>query len=296
MTDRQMKGGPMTARDAQGGVVLVNVLVVLAIAGGLMLLLISSQEAALDRVARASDAAVAEQIAFGAEASVVDALRRDLDDAPDTDYLTEPWALSVIQDEVVLPTGRFSVAITDLQAKFDINQLVDGGVATLSFTSRLLTELGKPPETAKQIARILGAVGRIGRVDDLAAFGVAPETLAALAPYVTALPIDGTVNLNTVDPFLLQVMLQNRSLAAQLVSLRNGRGFLTLEALNSVGALRPQNSGLTSNVYLVDILAQVGTAEITMKTVLTRRVAQGVKAVDVLERRFIYGGPETAPK
>ena len=82
----------MTRRKSDEGVVLINVLVVLAIAGGLMMLLITSQEAALDRVSRASDAATAEQIAMGAEASVVDALRRDLDTGPDTDHFSEPWA------------------------------------------------------------------------------------------------------------------------------------------------------------------------------------------------------------
>ena len=276
----------MIARDTQGGVVLVNVLVVLAIAGGLMLLLVSSQEAAFDRVARAADAAVVEQIAMGAEASVVDALRRDLDEAPETDHLAEPWAQGVIQDEVSLPTGRFSVRVTDLQAKFDINQMAEPSAGLLDFLRRLLLALDQPPETANQISRIMGVVGQIARLDDLATFGV-----AAMAPHVTALPIAGTVNLNTVDPLLLQVMLQNRSHAAQLIRTRESRGFLTLDDLRSVGAQRPQNSGFTSNAYRVDILAEAGTAAIEMQTILTRRNARGVQAVDILERRFTYDTP-----
>lgn len=281
----------MRQRDAQQGVVLVNVLVVLAIAGGLMLLLVSSQEAGLDRVVRSSDAAVAEQIARGAEASVVDALRRDLDNAPETDHLSEPWALRVIQNEVALPTGRFSVQVTDLQAKFDINQLADPNAGMLDFFRRLLDALDQKPEAADQIARTMRVIGRIGRLDDLAAFGVAPETLAALAPHVTALPIAGTVNLNTVDPLLLEVMLQNRSQAAQLISLRANRGFLTRDDLQAVGALRPQNSGFTSNAFLIDILAEASTAAIEMQTVLIRRNALGLRAVDILERRYVYETP-----
>lgn len=281
----------MSARDAQGGVVLVNVLVVLAIAGGLMLLLVSSQEAAFDRVARAADATTVEQIALGAEASVVDALRRDLDDAPETDHLAEPWAQGVIQDEVSLPTGRFSVQITDLQAKFDINQMAEPSAGMQDFLRRLLLALDQPPETANQISRIMGVVGRVARLDDLVAFGVPPETLAAMAPHVAALPIAATVNLNTVDPLLLRVMLQNRSHAAQLISTRESRGFLTLDDLRSVGTQRPQNSGFTSNAYRVDILAEAGTAAIEMQTIVTRRNARGVQAVDILERQFIYDTP-----
>jgi general secretion pathway protein K len=281
----------MKGRSGESGVVLINVLVVLAIAGGLMFLLITTQEAALDRVARASDAAVAEQIALGAEATVVDALRRDLDDAPDTDHLNETWATGVIQDEVTLPTGQFSIQITDLQAKFDINQLAGASVVTLDFSRRLMIALDLPPDTADQIARILGVTNGVAKLEDLAAFGVAQDALAALAPYVVALPAPGTINLNTVDPFLLAVMLKNRGQAAQLTRLRTGRGFLTLADLNDANVIRPQNSGLTSNAYLVEILAQAGAAQIRMETVIVRQNLRGVKAVDILERRFVFETP-----
>lgn len=282
----------MTAREQENGVVLVNVLVVLAIAGGLMFLLVSTQEAALDRVGRAVDASVVEQIAFGAEASVVDALRRDLDTAPEADHFNEPWALSVIQEEVVLPTGLFSVQITDLQAKFDINQLADGTVGTQDFARRLMIAAEQPPETVNQIAQILGAIRRVEQLNDLAAFGVSPDTLTALQPYVVASPVNGTINLNTADPLLLSVMMQNPSQATQLIRLRESRGSVTLDDLNNAGMLRPQNSGFTSNAYRVVVLAQAGAAEIKLESIMIRRNALGVKAVEILERRFIYDAPD----
>lgn len=276
----------MSQRDADKGVVLVNVLVLLAIAGGLMVLLISGQDRVLSRVSQAADATIAEQIALGAEASVIDALRRDLDTAPEADHLNEPWALSVIQKETELPTGRFSVAIEDLQAKFDINQLADLSAGTQAFAVRLMTALEQPPQTVNQIVRILRAFGRAKSLGDLAGYGVAPETLAALAPYVTALPVPGAVNLNSVDPFLLEVMVQNPSQSSQLIRQRESRGSLTIDGLRSVGALRPQNSGFTSNVYVVNILAEAGRAKIELETLLVRRNAAGIKTVDVMARRL----------
>jgi general secretion pathway protein K len=286
----------MSRRQTDSGVVLVNVLVVLAIAGGLLVLLISSQEAALDRVARAADASVVTQIAMGAEASVVDALRRDLDEAPETDHFNEPWALGVIQDEVLLPTGRFSVQITDMQAKFDINLLVDLTAGTQEFARRLMVALEQPPEMANRIARILSAVGPIANLNDLESYGIPPETIQTMAPFVTALPAPGTINLNSVDAFLLNVMLQNRSQSAQLIRTRESRGSLSLEALRNVGALRPQNSGFTSNAYIVDILAMAGDARVKMQTVMIRRNARGQKAVEIVERRFIHDAPDNTPK
>ncbi|MGR3502560.1 hypothetical protein [Pseudaestuariivita sp.] len=284
----------MTAGDprrAEEGVVLVNVLVVLAIAGGLVFLLIGAQEAALDRVSRAADAAIAEQIAIGAEASVVDALRRDLDTAPDTDHLAEPWARAVVQEEVALATGRFSVAVTDLQAKFDINRLAAPSLGTQEFAKRLFRALDLPEERVGDVIRLLRAVGRVDALDDLAAFGVPQETLDTLRPHVTALPVEGTINLNSVDPFLLGVMLQNDSHALQLVSRRSRQGFLTRGDLAAIGALRPENSGFQSNVWLVDVTAEAGSAATRLQTVLVRRNRLGVKGVDILSRRFVYDVP-----
>jgi general secretion pathway protein K len=281
----------MIARASEGGVVLVNVLVVLAIAGGLMLLLIGSQEASLDRISRSADASIAEQIALGAEASVLDALRRDLDDAPDIDHLNEVWAQSVMQEAVELPTGTFSVQITDLQAKFDINQLAITTAGTQDFAQRLMVAVEQPPEIANQIGRILGAIGRVADLRDLATFGIPETVLDALSPYVTALPVGGTINLNSVDPFLLSVMLQNQAQAAQVIRLRERRGHVSLQSLRDAGVLRPQNSGFTSNVYLVDVLAEAGSARLQMRTLILRRNEPGLKAVEILERRLVPASP-----
>jgi general secretion pathway protein K len=284
----------MNRRGQDSGVVLVNVLVVLAIAGGLMVLLISGQETALDRVARSADAARAEQIALGAEASVIDALREDLDRAPDADHLGEPWARRVIQDEVLLPTGKFSVSVTDLAAKFDINLLAAQNLATQNFLKRLLIALDQPPEAGNQIVRVIVALGGIGALSELEAFGVPPDVVAALSPYVTVLPGSGTVNLNSVDGFLLEVMMQNASHASQLISRRGRGGSLTLEDLSEIGAIRPQNSGFVSNAYQADILAEAGSARVRLRTTILRRNALGVKAVDVVERRIIHDAPDGA--
>jgi len=281
----------MTSRPAEGGVVLVNVLVVLAIAGGLLVLLIANQDAAVDRVSRSADASIAEQIALGAEASVIDALRRDMDEAPDVDHLNEPWAQRVVQEAVELPTGTFSVSVADLQAKYDINQLAVLTAGSQDFARRLMIALDQPADLADQIGRILRAIGGVKQLDDLAAFGIPQAALDAMAPYVTALPIEGTINLNTVTPSLLAVMLQNDAHAQQIVRIREGQGEVTIAALRDAGILRPQNSGFTSDVYAVTVLAEAGRAKSALQTVLVRRDDLGRKSVDVLERRYLYDTP-----
>jgi len=281
----------MKRRAEEAGVVLVNVLVVLAIAGGLMVLLLSGQERATARISGAADAALAEQIALGAEASVLDALRRDLETAPETDHLEEPWARAVLQEEVTLPTGRFSVRIEDMQARFDINQLADLSLGTQEFMRRLLLSLDQPPETVRQITRVLQALGPVRAVDDLADFGIDPVTLTALAPFVTALPVPGTVNLNTAPGPLLEVMLQNRGQAAQLMRMRARKGHLNRADLSGIGALRPQNSGFTSNLWRVEIQAEAGEARLALESLILRLDEPGRRAVLVLERRPLAAEP-----
>lgn len=278
-------------RDRESGVVLVNVLVVLAIAGGLMLLLVSSQDASVARVSRSADAAIAEQIAFGAEASVVAALRRDMDVAPEVDHLNEPWALSVIQDRVELPTGGFSVQVTDLQAKYDINQLADLTAGTQAFATRLMQTLDLLPETAAQIGRVLRAVGPVQTLDDLAAFGIPQTTLDALSSHVTALPVGGTINLNSVDPVLLSVMLQNETQARQMIRMRERDGAITVATLRDAGILRPQNSGFTSDVYEIEVTAEAQSARLRIRSRVLRRDDLGRKSVTVLDRRFLHDVP-----
>lgn len=283
----------MTTRSPQNGVVLVNVLVILAIAGSLMLVLVNNQDTNLKRIARSADASILEQIVFGAEASVIDALKRDLETAPDQDHLNEDWAKSVIQDNVQLPTGRFSLQISDLQSKFNINQMADVTAATQEFARRLMIALDQPPQTANQIARILKAIGPVKSLHDLAAFGIPQNTLNALTPHVTALPINTTINLNTVSPFLLSLMLQNKTQADQLIRIRQRQGYLSRQNIQNIGAIRPQNSGFTSNAYLINTTAQTGAARIHMKTRILRQNAQGTTSVNIIERSFLNSTPNT---
>ncbi|MFZ5962170.1 general secretion pathway protein GspK [Thalassococcus sp. BH17M4-6] len=279
----------MRARDPQSGVVLVNVLVILAIAASVVLLMLGSRDAALDRVARQSDAVQAEWLALGAEASVVDALRRDLETAPDSDHYAEPWT-RVNQDEVTLAGGQFSVTVTDAQARFDINRLAAQGFAAVEFFARLLALLDLPPERAGDVAAALQRLGPVGDLRDLERLGLPGDMLDKLAPYVTALPVEGTINLNTAPPLLLQAMFNNRAIAARVQRLRDTDGMLTRAGLEGIGALRPENSGFTSNVFDLEVLAEVGAARVRLQSRIVRTNDLQGRSVTVYARRLLPVG------
>ncbi|WP_323764753.1 hypothetical protein [Marinovum sp.] len=274
----------MRGRDA--GVTLINVLVVLAITSGLVVLLLRQQEAGQDSIGRAAALAQAEQIALGAEASVLAALRSDLDTAPDEDHFAEPWA-GVIQDEVALPDGRFSVSVRDRQAKFDINLLIAPAVGPQTLFLRLTARLGIEEAEARRIVETLLLSGRIDSLQALERGGTAPETLALLEPHVTALPLPATINLNTVGPLLLGVLFQNPGITSQVLFRREAEGRVTREMLSAMGALRPGLTDFASDNWEVDILAESGAAQVRLRTVIYRKSELGQKTIRLISRRIV---------
>ena len=76
-------------RAPESGVSLLNVLVVVAAASGLVQVMLAGQEGAVSDLSRSHDIAQAEALARGGVASVAVALRRDILDAPDVPYLSD---------------------------------------------------------------------------------------------------------------------------------------------------------------------------------------------------------------
>lgn len=268
------------------GVTLINVLVILAITSGLVVLLLRQQEAGQDIVGRAAALAQAEQIALGAEASILAELRADLDTAPDEDHFAEPWA-AILQQEVALPDGKFSVTVRDLQAKFDLNFLAAPALGPQELFLRLTKRLGIDEAEARRIAETIAIGGHIRELRDLERRGVAAETLARLAPHVTALPVPAGINLNTTDPLLMEVLFQNPGVAAQLVLRREAQGYVTREMISDLGALRPGLSSFGSHAWEIEVLAESGPARVRLLSQVQRRSDLNGKAIAVLSRRFL---------
>ncbi|MGR3467236.1 MAG: hypothetical protein ACU0CI_05100, partial [Shimia sp.] len=232
-------------RARERGVVLVNVLVILAIAATLIVLMLETQEIATDRGQRFSAASAAEALARGAEASVVASLRRDLEEAPATDHRGEAWATG--QSEVTLQTGRFSVDVQDAQARLDLGRLRTGQPAEIEVFLRLFRTLDLPAEELRRAAFELA--GRASVSDLRQLDSLSPRTRAALAPHIDILPRPAPVNLNTASPLVMGAVLNNRSATTRLLGLRDRAGVLTPEDFTRVGVLIPPGAGLTSSVF-----------------------------------------------
>lgn len=175
------------------------------------------------------------------------------------DYLSEPWAVPLQEAKLsaflAAEKGVTTVAsgddsleaflsgeIVDLQSKLNVRNLLQtNGLISepgrISF-SRLFETLGLPPAqldtlvTNLRFAADLSPENRSGpmaplmpqRVDQLVWLGLAPETVAALQPYVTLLPAATSVNLNTASAEVIYASVDGLSMAdAQMLVAERAR-------------------------------------------------------------------------
>ncbi len=270
-------------RNTDAGVILINVLVALALGAAIVVLMFTSQETLVDRTRRAAAATQAEALAMGGEASMVAALRRDMDEAPEVDHFAEPWALAT-QEKVVLATGRFSVTVTDLRGKLDLNALSLGGLAQQQVFLRLTTALGLPDRAA---ASIIDALVRGGPVRDLADIpGLDDAERETLAPHVSLLPTRAPLNINTAEAVVLAAVLGSVSGARQLLKLREDKGFLTKGDLAEAGIIQLGGIGFTSDAFDVTSRAEVDGTTVTLNSRLLRHSDLDTNLVVVTTRRF----------
>ena len=273
-------------RQRDAGVVLINVLVILSIASIVVFLMLTSQDVSLRRAQSMAAATAADALARGAEASAVTALRRDMINAPDTDNYAEPWA-QVAQQEAGLSTGRFSVRIRDAQAKLNLTRLAGGAQVEVEALLRLLAELEISRAVGVRIAAEIAGRPGLKNLSELRS--ISAETINALSPFVDFLPATATLNLNTAAPLLLRAVLNNRSAALRLESMRGSAGLLTPKDLERVGAVQPALTGFTSQNFDIDILAEVDDIVVNLHSRIARQESFAGQSVVVTRRA--YGVP-----
>jgi general secretion pathway protein K len=135
------------------------------------------------------------------------------------------------------------------------------------------------------------------QIDQLVWLGVPPQTVAALRPYVTILPVRTTVNLNTASAEVIYASLPGIGMAdaQHLVSARQGSPFRTvLEAtklLNGDPAATPPgqaNVGVASRFFEVQARLRLDQLIVEERSVVQR---DGVNTRVLLRERAPAGPP-----
>lgn len=206
------------------------------------------------------------------------------------DYLSEPWAMPLqearLSTFLAADTGGsmdmgaeggdadnvfLSGDITDLQSKLNVTSLIQAAVVQqkpLDAFRRLFDLLGLPQAQLGVLAENLRFASDINtdnrsaarapllpqRVEQLVWLGLTPETVAAIAPFVTVLPMATPVNLNTAPAEVIYAAGTNFSLAdaQRLVTERERQHFRSVSdavALLPAGAAFPDNAASVGSSY-----------------------------------------------
>lgn len=235
------------SKSSSDGFVLVNALVLVAALAAVSVLLLSRSEAGR---ARLLSGATAEQITLnldGFDALAATILSRDLNA---TDHNGEAWAEEV--PAVDLEQGQVSGRIQDLQGRFNVNWLANPeNVLAHEAFDRLLKTLAIPPQAGTAIRSFLQPGGPTERavwraqnpaLDPVGGAILSVEQLRAipslttrsydtLRPFITALPGDALLNVNTVEREVLSAFLPQLSPAAlsRILAARNIQPFPSAE-------------------------------------------------------------------
>ncbi len=296
-------------RARRRGVALITALLITALAGSLAAGL--SWDNALD--VRRSMAMLyreqAIQVAVGSEGWVRNILQDDAENSQN-DHLDEIWATEIpplpIEAEAV--QGTIYGSISDLQGRFNVNNLLDGNGGidepSLQQFERLLLALDLDVRFAALTADWLDAdqtasipdgaeddlyTGfvpayrtanqRIANVTELAAIdGMDRQTFEILLPHIVALPGRTPVNVNTATYAVLQSLGPNISAgdAEGLISSREDGGFVDYANVFAplVAPELQQWISETSSYFQLKAVVQIDTVRITLFTTLFRSGAQ----------------------
>ena len=243
------------SRARQSGVAAITAVLIVAVAASAAALMLAQQSATLDQAMMVASRAQADQYAQAG----LDWARGVITADPGTvDSLGDGWA----QPIPALPVERAIVSgdITDEQGKFNLNNLVVGDHKSpddIEIFQRLLTLVGLDPALADAVvdwidtdSDLAGPGGAedpyylalprpyraanqpMAQVEELYRVrGFDAKAVAALKPYVTALPSTArtTINVNTADPLVLAAVLPNvpRAVLVQLTTQRVAKPFVS---------------------------------------------------------------------
>lgn len=271
----------------QRGVALITVMLVVALVTIICAALLLRQQLAIRSTGNQLLVRQAQYYAEGGELLAKAMLRRD-QGADQVDHLAEPWAnpkLSFPLDE----GGELRLRIEDLSGRFNLNSLAVGGEASdqaLLRLRRLLQTLQLSPAYADRLkdwidgdqepSGMAGAeddqylllkpayrtgVGRIAEVSELRLLlGMSEADYRRLAPFVSALPSQVELNINTASAQVLACLGEGIPEAAlkNAIEGRGRTGYRDPGAFaQQLGAYQVSPQGLATNSQYFRVTTEV---------------------------------------
>ena len=235
------------------------------------------------------------------------------------DHLAEPWAVPL--EEARLSTflaadrnvtqiddagggeeAFLSGQIIDLQSRLNLANLVSGDTvneAALAQFERLFAQLGLPPAELTALVQALRQAQAPGNENtdaplmpqspsQLAWLGLAPRTLALLAPHITLLPERKPVNLNTAGAEVLMATLRGLDCAGadRIMAVRQMQPFRSVDDVKKLLGEQIEVSGsehgVASSYFEVHGRLRMGPTVVQERSLVRR---MGLEATTVWRER-----------
>lgn len=190
--------------SSQRGLALIVAMLIAALAAAVAVSVATAQSQWSSRVEHRRDQVEAQSIALAGVAWARQILELDGASAGAIDHLGEPWALPL--PATPIEHGEVEGRIVDAQGMLNVNNLASAahGAFERRRFARLFATHGVPASTVTAIAVDAPAT----RVEELAYVrGMTPAAMARLVPFVTALPADTPLNVNTAPADVLAASL-----------------------------------------------------------------------------------------
>lgn len=244
----------------QQGLALISVLLIFAIVAVLAGSMIERQGLDIQRTGNLQALQQARAYSTGIEYAVRSGLQLDYENDKKVDHLMEEWAKS---HTYPLSPGTAQIQIFDAQARFNLNGLhpsASNKTVQLQRFKNLLAELGLDEAIAINTAKF---IDKESQIDDdylssetpyrasyqlfkhpselLLVKLVDAKSYRILTPYITALPITATLNVNTASNTVLSSLSREWSLpeADKIVSARGEEGFKKVDDFWSLPDVLP---------------------------------------------------------
>lgn len=286
----------------QGGVALITVMLILALATILAVSMSSRQQLDIHRSANVINYEQAFQYVIGAESWGKQILKRDFEDNK-IDSFNDDWA--TVLPPLPIEGGHMSGKIEDLQARFNLNNLVVGGKPQKLYIDRfkrLLRNLELNEDLSAVIIDWLDsneetvfsgaedneylnlspayrtANQALNDISELLLIkGIDFETYERLHPFICVLESDTPININTASAEVLSSIVKDITLedAQSLVEDRNKENYKKLDDFLQQPLVRQKkikNEGLSvsSNYFQLNSTAQIERISVEFTTILHR--------------------------
>jgi general secretion pathway protein K len=286
----------MPARRAQRGIALVTAVMIVAIAAAIAVQIAFAHQIWFRQMENVADRDATDWLRRGALHWASLALLEDAAQSS-TDHLGENWAMGL--PTLPVEGGTIRVSIEDAQGRFNLNSV--GNPASLQVLSRLLQVLRLDPQLANAVLDWIDtdSVASAGGAEDVDYLNLNPpyraanrpmasvdelrlvrgfdaNTVAALLPYVTVLPVaTNDINVNTASPVVLAALTGMDLPTAQRIA--EDRASTAYKSVDEFKSKLPRGSTpptagmiLKTDFFLVTLDTSIGRHERRTEALLQR--------------------------